>query len=130
MTRHLLLAGVAAVALVGCKSLDGDYYPGCTAFAGDHLRLESDRFTWDRFTDQVRVDSEGRTVDPFPDYPRSGEVARAGDALQLTFADDGSVRTLHVIVDDSRIRLLTDAEKATFDADGTIDACALAREDR
>ena len=128
MLKRLILIATLGAALAGCKALDGDYYPACKAFEGDHIRLESDRFVWDRFTDQVRVDADRNVIDPFPDYPREGRVERDGDMLSLVFADDGATKAFHVVIHDERTWLLTDEQHAAFEAEGQIAACALARE--
>ena len=119
----ILLAGV----LGACNSLDGVYLPGCPAYAGDRIELEDGRFTWDKFTDQVRIDDAGEPIDPFPGFPRTGTYAIDGDVLTMVMADDGTRETFHLQMDDGRLVLLTGAQQEQQQTGGSYDECALTR---
>ena len=79
----LSLLAIAA----GCANhadITGTYLPSCVAFAGSRIELSEDRFSWHKFTDEVRVDDSGNMVDPFPNFPVLGTYAIDGDTLRLT----------------------------------------------
>ena len=127
MTTRLFAIILLAGALSGCKGVDGVYLPGCPAYAGDRIELEGGRFTWDKFTDQVKLDADGNPVDPFPGYPRTGNYTIEGDNLTLIMADDGARQAFHLYVDNGRVMLLTDAQQANLQTNGSHDECALTR---
>ena len=54
-----------AAAVTGCASIDGVYQPDCVAFEGDVVTLKSGGFVWERFTDAVEIDADGKRIDPF-----------------------------------------------------------------
>ena len=74
-------------AVTGCASIDGVYQPDCAAFEGDVVTLKSGEFVWERFTDAVEIDADGKRIDPFPDYPIQGRYSRDGDRLELVTND-------------------------------------------
>ena len=125
LTIALLLVGV----LAGCKSVEGVYLPGCAAYAGDRIELRGGDFEWDRFTDQVEVDENGRRIDQFPGYPRHGSYEIDGNAVRMTSNNNAS-ETLYLHVHDGRALLLTDAQHRAVDSGGRYDECALTRAER
>lgn len=129
MNRFVAVAILAACGLAGCKAVDGSYYPDCIAFAGDNLELQNGRFSWDKFTDQVRADDQGRPVDPFPEYPRYGSYKLDGDTLTLRFDVDGPDETFHIADRNGRIVLLRTAEYSEWQDSGNYPQCVLTRED-
>ena len=67
-----------ALSFCGCVSSEGRYSPDCIAFAGDTIELADGRFEWDKFTDQVRMDDNGKvTIDnrPVHTYTLSNDIA-------------------------------------------------------
>ena len=122
----LLLAG--ALLLGGCNGEEGRFLPGCLAYAGSEITLAGDRFTWDRFTDQIEIDADGNRIDPYPGYPVSGDFAMDGNRVVM-IGDDGTAMDamyLHRIGDD--VRLLTETQNAEFEGGGEIDDCSLLRQ--
>lgn len=119
----ILLAG----ALSACKSADGVYLPGCAAYAGDRIELDDGSFTWDKFTDQVKVDDAGNRVDPFPGYPMTGTYRVEAPVVTMVIADTGASETLHLHRVDGRLLLLTAAQQADWESSGRYDDCALTR---
>ena len=125
--RSFLLAG-CALALSGCKPYDGLYAPSCAAYSGSEIRLEDGRFFWSKFTDQVVMDEQGNTVDPFPGFPREGTYAVDGKTITLTPSSGEALDTLYLVSDGADVYLLTSAENAEFAAGGELPRCALKRQ--
>jgi hypothetical protein len=119
---------VFALALSGCKSYEGLYAPACAAYAGSEIRLEDGRFFWSKFTDQVVIDEDGNTVDPFPGFPREGAYAVDGETITLTPSSGEAPDTLYLVRDGADVYLLTAAENAEFAAGGELPRCALKRQ--
>lgn len=128
MTRRFAALALGVCLLAGCNYVDGSYYPGCVAFAGDKVRLAEGRFVWDKFTDQVIVDDDGTAVDQFPAYPRQGTYELKGQTLQMRFDDGEAQTTMHLVRQDDRVVLLTQAQFDDWEATGRHDDCALTRE--
>ncbi len=126
MQRLVIIATLVLV--TGCQSVDGTYRPGCVAYEGDEISLADGTFAWDRFTDQVTVDADGAVVDPFPDYPRRGSFRLEADRLELSFADGSAARTLFLVQEQGRLRLLTAEERAAYERSGRVPDCALLRD--
>lgn len=116
----------AAVTLASCAStVDGLFEPACIAYEGDTIELVDGRFEWRRFTDQVTVDDDGNTVDPFPDYPIAGTYSVNKD--RVTFVPDGNAasRERYLLEYRQALYLLTyDENEAALDTD-IIPSCAL-----
>ena len=103
-TVPVLVITIACVA--GCATdadVAGTYQPSCVAFEGSTIELADNRFTWDKFTDEVEVDDEGNAIDPFPGFPVRGCYT----------------------VDQDVVYLLTDAEFDAWRQKGTVPDCAL-----
>ena len=123
LTGLLLLVSVFA----GCKAVDGVYLPGCQAYAGDRIELSDGQFVWEKFTDAVRVDEAGNTVDPFPGFPKRGTYQLDGQMLQMKIADENSSETMYLNRHDGRALLLTEAQHALWASSGRLDDCVLTR---
>ena len=76
-----------------------DVAPDCQAYAGDRMEFADGRFTWDRFTDIRRVGEDGKPLDPFPGFPKSGSYAVNGNAVELR-GDDGELLSTWYLHDD------------------------------
>ena len=125
MRIHHTVCVLTVFLLAGCKQLEGTYYPGCVAFEGDRVVLQDDRVTWDRFTDQIIVDGDGNTTDPFPEYPKTGRYDVDGDLLHLHFEGDDIARSLHIRRHDDRVLLLNAQEFADWQRTGEYNSCIL-----
>ena len=122
LTSTLLLL----VCLAGCKAIDGTYFPGCAAYAGDRVELRNGRFKWDKFTDAIEVDEAGKPVDSFPDYPKHGDYRIDDTTLTFTFEGGGPTETFHIHEHESMgLQLLTDAQLAAVEVGGLDEDCAL-----
>lgn len=129
MNRAGVLLLLAAGCLAGCKAVDGSYYPDCVAFAGDVIELRGGRFSWDKFTDERRIDEQGQPVDPFPEYPKHGAYDVAGETIRLSFDGEGSTETFHIGERQGRVVLLTPAAYSEWQASGEFPQCVLTREE-
>lgn len=125
MTARSVAALTALLLLVGCKAYEGEYAPGCTAYAGSQISLDGGRFVWDRFTDQVTVDPDGNVVDPYPDYPKHGTYTVEGDAVFMTTESGESMETLYLHRDGDRHLLLTAEQNAEWKESGAYARCVL-----
>jgi len=126
---HLRLVTVipAVAVIAACKLVDGSYLPGCTAFEGDRVELDAGAVTWDRFTDEVRLDAAGNPEDPFPDYPRHGNYTLSAGVLTIRLDGEDRPREFAVHERDGTVVLLDPAQQAELDATGKLDDCALTR---
>ena len=116
---------LTVILLTGCKQLEGTYYPGCVAFEGDKLVLREGTVVWDRFTDQIIVDVDGKAMDPFPDYPKTGRYKVDGNLLYLELEDSNITRTFHIRRLDDRVLLLNAENLAEWKRTGQYNECVL-----
>ncbi len=121
------MATLAGALLAGCAAGGGVYEPGCIAFEGDRIEISGKRFVWDRFTDEIRIDAEGREIDPFPDFPKSGRVeVRAGNVRFYPESGE-SIEMHHLLKRGSATYLLTSEERTRVMSGADMPDCALRR---
>ena len=121
-----LPAALAALAFLGaCASHSGVYTPDCIAYSGDRIELDDGRFTWDKFTDQLRVSEAGERIDPFPDYPLQGRYLHEGDKLTFIAETDVALPDLYVVGHEGRRYLLPADQYRTWHQTGDFPNCAL-----
>ena len=83
------------------------------------------RFEWDRFTDAVSVDDDGKVIDPYPGYPKTGRY-RADDEKLTWIADDGTdFEERYLLEYRDRTYLLTYDQNEAVLAGEPVPACAL-----
>lgn len=119
---------ITLAGLVGCATnagVTGTYAPSCVAFEGNTIELADNRFTWDKFTDEVTVDGDGNTVDPFPGFPVRGVYTIEDDVVSLVTDVGELAAELHIVRRPDQVYLLTDAEYRAWQQDGTVPDCAL-----
>ena len=130
---RIRFALLAMLILCGCKSIEGMYGPGCVAYAGDTIELHDGRFTWNRFTDEVRVDSEhGDKIDPFPGFPKTRRIRPehcTGDQVELHADGEAAAKTYTLLSRKGQIYLLTLPQAERYASEGVIEQCALVRDD-
>jgi len=122
----VFLGSLACVA--GCATNDhvtGTYAPSCVAFEGNTIELADSRFTWDKFTDEVRVDDAGNTIDPFPGFPVRGTYTVVDDVVRLVTDVGDLAAELHLVRRPGQVYLLTDSEFDAWQSNGTVPNCAL-----
>ncbi len=115
-------------ACAGCATdadVAGTYAPSCVAFEGSTIELSGDRFTWDRFTDEVTVDAAGNKIDPFPGFPVRGTYTVNDAVLRLTTDVGELAAELHLVRRPGQVYLLTAGEFAAWQQDGVVPKCAL-----
>jgi len=128
MAIRLMIITPLAALLTGCLAIEGTYYPGCVAYAGDKVQLSDGDFVWDKYTDQVIVDADGNVVDQFPDYPKRGTYTIKGREIRMEFAGGQAVETMHVQQHEGNLLLMTDAEVGGWQKSGRFGDCVLTRE--
>ncbi len=123
--RRVLALALAGLFLSGCRDQTVIFEPACIAFSGDRITITADQYIWDRFTDARSVGDDGQLVDPYPDYPKTGPVVRAGK--QLTFADGAgaTIAIFHIHEQDGIRYLLRDEEYKRVASGGALAECAL-----
>lgn len=122
----VLLTSLACLA--GCATdtnIAGTYAPSCIAFEGDTIVLSANRFTWDKFTDEVSVDNAGNKVDPFPGFPVRGTYTVEDDIVSLVTNVGELAAELYIVNRPGQVYLLTGAEFDAWQNDGTVPNCAL-----
>jgi hypothetical protein len=122
----IILASLACTA--ACATNDnvaGTYAPSCVAFEGDTIELADDRFTWDKFTDEVSVDKAGNEVDPFPGFPVRGTYTVEDDVVSLVTNVGELAAELYLVHRPGQVYLLTKAEFDAWQSSGTVPDCAL-----
>ena len=125
-TVMVLLTALACVS--GCatdSTVAGTYAPSCIAFEGNTIELAENRFTWDKFTDEVTVDDAGNTVDPFPGFPVKGTYTVEDDVVSLVTDVGELAAELRLVRRPDQVYLLTDAEFDAWQTNGTVPKCAL-----
>jgi hypothetical protein len=123
----ILTQGIAALCLAACQtqSMDGRFAPSCPAYAGETLTIDDGTFEWDKFTDEVVVDSAGNKIDKFPQHPINGTYGIEGE--QLVFQSGAGIKPdfSHLVQSGDDLYLLTDEELGQWTNDGSIPRCAL-----
>lgn len=122
----LLLTFLSCAA--GCATdsdFTGTYMPSCVAFAGSTIELSAQRFTWDKFTDEVSVDDAGNRIDPFPDFPLQGTYTVEDDVVSLVTDAGNNAASLHIVRRPGQVYLLTAEEFDAWRQAGMIPECAL-----
>lgn len=120
----ILLLGILG-SIAACKSDEGVFLPDCIAYAGDSIELREGRFEWDRFTDEVEVDSAGNVIDQFPDYPRAGTYVVDGQRVVLVGEDGNVLARRYLVPVGERIYLMTSDEHSSWQSSGETPNCAL-----
>jgi hypothetical protein len=124
-TPVLLCSFVVAAGCAADTNIAGTYNPSCVAFEGNTIELSEDRFTWDKFTDEVTVDDDGNTVDPFPGFPVRGTYVVDGDVVRLRTDVGELAGEMHLVRRPNQVYLLTGEEFDSWERDGAVPTCAL-----
>ena len=125
MSLRILASVFIAALLSGCLSHEGTYSPDCIAYAGSHINLNDGQFVWERFTDQVVVDSDGNVVNQFPGYPIRGTYRIEENTLYLEPDTGKSMEAMYLHRRDKRYYLLTAEQFKTWEETGNYADCAL-----
>lgn len=111
--------------LSGCAQYEGQYLPACTAFAGNKILLDGGHFVWEKFTDQVLVDDDGKVVDQFPGYPLEGTYQIDGKTVYMSSDNGESVARMTLHTREDNHFLLTAEQFVAFEQTGTFPTCSL-----
>lgn len=114
-----------AILAAGCVSHEGTYSPDCIAYEGSNIRLEGGRFFWERFTDQVIIDADGKVVDQFPGYPKQGSYRIEGQAVHLESDAGEAMDEMYLQRRDSHYYLLTREQFEAWRETGSPADCPL-----
>ncbi len=112
----------------GCTSSEGTYSPGCIAFEGSSIQLQSGRFAWEKFSDQVLVDDEGNVVNQFPDYPKRGTYRIDGQTVFFATEAGTSMENMFLHRDGDQYLLLTADQLRAWEETGKYADCVLTLE--
>lgn len=118
---------LAAALLAGCAAGSGVYEPACIAFEGDRVEITGKRFVWDRFTDERRVDAEGREIDLFPDFPKTGRVEVRAGRVRFYPESGDSIDTHYLLKRGSVTYLLSGEERTSVMSGADMPECVLRR---
>ena len=111
--------------ITACAQQPVVFEPACVAYSGDRITVTGSRFEWDRFTDVRRVGEDGEIIDPFPNFPRTGQV-RSSDGRIVLVADDGQELGRFVeYLDGGRRLWLTDDETRELQSGNGVPECVL-----
>ena len=116
---------VAAVFLVACVSHEGTYSPDCIAYAGSNISLSGGQFVWEKFTDEVVVDEDGKIVNQFPGYPMRGSYRIEGQIVHMESAAGDAMDKMYLHTRDKRQYLLTAEQFDAWQKSGEHADCAL-----
>ena len=81
MSPRVISTTLSAVFLFGCVSHEGTYSPDCIAYAGSNISLSDGQFVWEKFTDEVVVDDDGKIINQFPGFPMRGSYRVDGKTV-------------------------------------------------
>jgi len=125
MNCRLILIALTVVPMLGCKTVEGTYSPGCMAYAGSNIELGNGKFVWEKFTDAVVIDDDGNVVNSFPGYPLQGSYHVAGQVLNMDSASGEALSKMYILQRDNREYLLTVEQFKALGETGEFDECAL-----
>ena len=128
MTASRLCLLALFVVLTGCRAIEGTYSPSCVAFAGDSISLREGQYSWNKFTDERRIGPDGKVVDPYPDYPKTGAYELDGDGVRLLEDGGGVLATWYIHEEDGRLILLSQSQQDVWSSEGVYPNCPLALE--
>ena len=127
MIYRLILIALTAILLLGCKTLDGTYSPGCLAYSGSNIELSNGNFVWEKFSDAVVIDDDGNVVNQFPGFPLRGSYRIDGQTVHMTSAAGESLARMYILAKGDRQYLLTVGQFESLGQAGSLDECALVR---
>lgn len=97
---------------------------------GDRVVFAGGTFEWHKFTDERRLDADGKVIDPFPGYPLTGSVVLRGATVELTTTAGDRLDDHFLHERDDSHYLLTREQHAAVAAGGDLPACVLRRSDQ
>jgi hypothetical protein len=125
MTLRVISALVTVIFLFGCVSHEGTYSPDCIAYAGSNISLSDGQFVWEKFTDAVVVDEDGKIVNQFPGFPMRGSYRIEGQIVYMESAAGDAMEKMYLHTRDNRQYLLTAEQFEAWQKTGKHADCAL-----
>jgi hypothetical protein len=125
MSPRCTAVAIIAILLAACASHEGTYSPACVAYAGSNIVLSSGQFVWEKFTDSVVVDDDGKVVNQFPGYPMQGNYRIEGQTVYMQAASGESLANMYLHRDGDRRYLLTAEQSEALEKTGNYADCAL-----
>ncbi len=116
---------MTAVFLVACVSHEGTYSPDCISYAGSNISLGDWQFVWEKFTDEVVVDEDGKIVNQFPGFPMRGSYRIEGQIVHMDSAAGDAMKKMYLHSRDNRQYLLTAEQFDAWQKTGEQADCAL-----
>ncbi len=114
-----------AATLSACVSHDGTYAPSCIAYAGSTITLADGQFVWERFTDEVVVNDEGKVVNQFPGYPLRGKYRIDRQTVSMESAGGEPLENMYLHRLDGQSYLYTAQQFEHWQSTGESAKCAL-----
>lgn len=114
-----------AFLLAGCVAHEGTYSPSCIAYAGSKINLSDGQFVWEKFTDSVVVDDDGKIVNQFPGYPMRGAYRIDEQMVYMDSASGEPMENMYLHRHDDRYYLLTAEQFEAWEKTGEYAECAL-----
>ena len=125
MNAHPTATVLVVCLLSGCVSHEGMYSPGCIAYAGSNIKLSGGQFVWEKFTDFVIVDDDGKVTKQFPGYPMRGTYRIDDETVHMESASGESMENMYLNQHDRRYYLLTAEQFEAWEKTGNYAECAL-----
>ena len=125
MNAHHTAIMLVVCLLSACVSHKGMYSPGCIAYAGSTIKLSGGQFVWEKFTDSVMVDDDGKVINQFPGYPMQGTYRIDDEMVHMESASGESMENMYLRRHDDRYYLLTAEQSEEWEKTGNYAECAL-----
>ena len=125
MKAHHTAITLVVCLLSACVSHEGMYSPGCIAYAGSNIKLSGGQFVWEKFTDSVMVDDDGKVINQFPGYPMQGTYRIDDETVHMESAAGESMENMYLKRHDGRYYLLTAEQFEAWQKTGNHVECAL-----
>ena len=122
-----ILPLLLSLCLTACSSFEGYYEPSCAAYEGDTIELNDGKFVWKKFTDVRSIGPDGKPVEPYPSFPRTGHYIRSAERIELHPDDGTSPKTYYLLQVDAASYLLSLSEWQSYQRTARVPDCALGR---
>ena len=99
----------------------------CTLYRNNPYRMPACRlqFVWEKFTDSVVVDDDGKIVNQFPGYPMRGAYRIDEQMVYMDSASGEPMENMYLHRHDDRYYLLTAEQFEAWEKTGEYAECAL-----
>ena len=125
MNHKITALSAIGILLSSCVPHEGMYSPACVAFEGSNIELRGGVFNWEKFSDQVIVDSAGNVVNQFPDYPLRGSYRIEDQIVHMTKQSGEEMAPMYLRREGEAQLLLTSEQVQAWEATGKYADCVL-----